>query len=608
MLRQIELYRFLNGETPDFVDRTRSWFFTGLRIMKHPMLRISRGPFGALTLFLLCIGPECPPASAKAPPQLADFKPSLTVDKPSFFLGENVLVHYCLKNTSAATIEITLGTAHQRFKVTATDERGTAVPSGSPYDAEELMGPSTIRPGGQWCHSVSLLQYAQIERAGAYMIGVAYDSNSLPDNLDSVPETRTSITFVMPSPDKAESVVAAMESQKERPIVVSGKISPPYQDFSVMRYGIYLPPLLRRIRAGNIAAIDGIQVIPTPDATRALIDLTQDLRPEVVRRAAGALTWRLPAALGGTLGTLGGFGSYPALAAASWRPEFGPDARATARKLLTWQDEWDIRAGAFTIAAVGEVDDAPAVSAALSSNVSRRGVMQELTRAAEGLVGGGYVPPPPKDDSVGDMTIWLVALGRGARPSGWEDVAGHALNHAVSYVREAALNRIPVPVPESLIPVIRKTFDSGDPNEQGAACRFAIRSKLAELRGGAMEVFEKSTNTMTLNDAANAVAVLGTREEYVAALVDRLADPRVTFQILGRLQDLFEGTSGSGGSTTISAPAALALSTRWKTFVAQHRADIESGRKISLDDVSVQTDLVPPGWTIRRTGRPDWPR
>src|SRR5262245_37131187 len=38
-----------------------------------------------------------------------------------------------------------------------------------------------------------------------------------PDLLDSVPETRTSITFVMPSPDEAESVVAAMESQKERP-------------------------------------------------------------------------------------------------------------------------------------------------------------------------------------------------------------------------------------------------------------------------------------------------------------------------------------------------------------------------------------------------------
>ena len=411
----------------------------------------------------------------------------------------------------------------------------------------------------------------------------------------------------MPSPDEAESVVAAMESQKEKSNVVSGNLSPPYRDFSVMRYAIYLPPLLRRARAGNIAAIQGIGVIPTPDATWALIDLTQDLRPEVVRRAAEALTSRLPPALGGTLGTLGGFGSDPALATASWRPEFGPDARATARKLLTWQDEWDIRAGAFTIAAVGEAGDAPAVSDALSGNVSRRGVMQELTRAVEGLVGRGYVPPAPKDDSVGDMTIWLVALGRGARPAGWEDVAGRALNHGVSYIREAALNRIPVPVPESLLPVIRKTFDSADPNEQAAASRLATRAKLAELRGAAMQVFEKSTG-LTLNDAANAVAVLGTRGEYVAALVDRLADPRVTFRILGRLQNLFDGISGSGGSTAISAPDALALSRRWKTFVAQHQADIESGRKISLDDVSVPADLVPPRWTIHRTGRPDWPR
>lgn len=143
-----------------------------------------------------------------------------------------------------------------------------------------------------------------------------------------------------------------------------------------------------------------------------------------------------------------------------------------------------------------------------------------------------------------------------------------------------ALNRAPVPVPESLLPVIRKTFDSGEPHEQGAASRFATRAKLAELHGAAMQVFEKSTDR-TLNDAANAVAVLGTPGEYVAALVDRLADSRVRFQILGLLENLFDGTSGHSGSTAISAPATLALSRRWKTFVAQHRADIESGRKIS---------------------------
>src|SRR5262245_37131188 len=97
---------------------------------------------------------------------------------------------------------------------------------------------------------------------------------------------------------KRKASLQPWNRRRKGPIVVSGNLSPPYPDFSVLRYGIYLRPLLRRARAGNIRAIEGIGVIPAPDATRALIDLTPDLRPEVVRRAAGALTWRLPAALG----------------------------------------------------------------------------------------------------------------------------------------------------------------------------------------------------------------------------------------------------------------------------------------------------------------------
>jgi hypothetical protein len=62
----------------------------------------------------------------------------LTVSKPSFFLGENVLLHYCLENTSTATFEISVGSDYRgssrslRFKMTVTDELGAVVPDPDP--------------------------------------------------------------------------------------------------------------------------------------------------------------------------------------------------------------------------------------------------------------------------------------------------------------------------------------------------------------------------------------------------------------------------------------------------------------------------------------------
>ena len=56
-------------------------------------------------------------------------KLSLLFDKESYFLGENVLVHLCVENTSPEPFKIDLGgdyrgaTRHTRFKVLATDEQ-----------------------------------------------------------------------------------------------------------------------------------------------------------------------------------------------------------------------------------------------------------------------------------------------------------------------------------------------------------------------------------------------------------------------------------------------------------------------------------------------------
>lgn len=43
------------------------------------------------------------------------------------------------------------------------------------------------------------------------------------------------------------------------------------------------------------------------------------------------------------------------------------------------------------------------------------------------------------------------------------------------------------------------------------------------------------------------------------------------------------------------------------TFIAAHRAELESGVPLSLDRPDIPVDLLPAGWVLNRRGRPDWP-
>src|SRR5262249_11519449 len=160
-----------------------------------------------------------------------------------------------------------------------------------------------------------------------------------------------------------------------------------------------------------INAIRAIGEIPLPEATQALVELLNDSDPEIARQAAITQTQRLPPALDGALGTLGGLGSDRALASASWRTDFAVQTRAPARTLVGWSETLDVRTGAFMIAAVGEPEDAPTLSDALTRAIEKartlpletdiyprpRGAARELIRAAEGLIGRGYLPPAQKD-------------------------------------------------------------------------------------------------------------------------------------------------------------------------------------------------------------------
>src|SRR5512135_479557 len=83
----------------------------------------------------------------------------LGVRKPSYLLGENVLVDFCVVNTTGAPLTIEVGGDYRgssrslRFKVEVRDKSGAVMPDPdpNPMNFGGLGYSPKIEPGDKWC-------------------------------------------------------------------------------------------------------------------------------------------------------------------------------------------------------------------------------------------------------------------------------------------------------------------------------------------------------------------------------------------------------------------------------------------------------------------------
>ncbi len=545
------------------------------------------------------------------------------------FLGENVLVDYCVTNTGAAPFTIDVGGDYRgssrslRFKVQVRDAHGTlmADPDPHPYNLGGMSYSPSIAPGTKWCQSLPLARYARIDAAGTYAIRVTHD---LGWPKGTAPAGTGSVELVTPDAAEAAAVVARMDALPRDPNREAGKVSIPYADFSALRYEVYVAPLRARARAGSVDAVSGLAEIPTSDATRALVSLLGAGDVKVRRAAAGGLAMRLPdPALAGGLPPRNVFANEMTdqrkyLSSHAWRAAFTGDVRAAAHKLLLSTDVGDVQSGAFMMEAVGTPPDLAGVTSALTTAIDRtrtvppetdvyptpRGACQELLRAALILLGRGASPAASPHDA-GETAVWLVALGQGARPAGWEAELGRALAHRIAYVRQLALQRTPAPVPARMVPAVAADLAHPDPDVQVAAAQLAQRGKLVALVKPVLAIVAHAKDDMRLNAAINAAGDLGARYDCALVLAGRIPEPAMSNEVLGELVSLLD-EHGYGSSGAPSPGAAAALARRWKLFIVKHKAQIEAGTRIPID-ASVPPDLVPSGWTVHRRDGTSWP-
>lgn len=579
---------------------------------------IRNGFWLVLFTFVSSVGSEPSPLGSELDPVPPGARITLYADQQEFFLGENVLIHFCLENKGNEPFEISTGGdyrgagRHLRYKVTAHDETGHLVDDSNPYPMclGGLVGGHTLKPGDKIYTSLPLMRYCQVENPGIYIIRATHDFG-WKENGRKRPVGEIKIRFRMPDEQQAKWVVSNMLKLPENCGSIWGERAAPYPDFSCLMHPVYLGILTELARDGDERAFEGLRRIPTVEATQMLIQLAGDSDAKFALQAIQALNWRLP---------------YPKrhfgpgsskdrressirgrLVARTWDESLVPEVRAFAGKLLSSDDLASIKAAAFMIKSVGTNNDAPVILAAIKAirndtfstrdNVEDNildypqpltellGAMDELrdrgyslgtslSGDAEFLLYFHFLKDDPKPRSKHWMTM-LDAYGTGS----WYPV------------REAAVRSIPKPMPKECMDFVMKMLEDRDLGVCRAACSVAGASGDSAFIRPLLDIVATEHHDWLWREATDSARALGAGFELLEASAERLNNKTLCPLALRVLQVVLEVPSGSSGSS-VSRSERLRLREAWRRFLTQHEDEIRAGKRFKLSDPAVTPALV----------------
>lgn len=543
-------------------------------------------------------------------------KVTLELDQPNAFLGENVLVHFVLQNTSDKPITFSYGgdyrgaTRALRFHLTATDEKGNAAPDPDPdgFNFGGLGGDQTLEPGAKWIYSLALPRHALIDQPGTYTLRAWHDLGWRETKTRKRPVGETKITLAMPDEAQAETIVTSIAKLEKDPSWSFGEKRQAYADFGVLRHPVYLKPLEKLLTNAQPEhakqVIEGIGSIQSTDATATLVKLLEE-PPAIANLAATQLIRRLPNNLYEAYLTPASRVLRDAERKRSWDDKFVAPIRKSALAMLDANERERCELGATMLACVGTADDQKPLLLALDRELMRSsprrgdnvnlldppGAANVLLRSLEALAKRGVAPPAPTNTAA-ELSLHLRRLLTDPkfRPAGWEKTALGATRHTVPYIRELAVRVSPVA--DASRDAVLRCFDDPDQGVVRAACEYAIRSKDVALKQSVLKVIATGREDFLLNDANNAAVTLGAKAEACEIWVTRLDEPKMLMPAMQFLSTVVKYPGGgTGGNTNVSADEIAALKTRWQAFVAKHRERIAQEKLFEVGDPELTPDL-----------------
>lgn len=543
-------------------------------------------------------------------------KLSVEVDHAQYFLGENVLLHLCVKNTGDKPFSIHFGgdyrgsTRAQRFKVSAVDEKGveTEDPDPSGMNMGGIGGGETIEPGKSWYWSLPLLRYRRIDKPGRYTVRVSHDFGWKEDPNRPHPVGEIKITFVTPTEQQAEQTLVAMLALPDgTQDFTHGSKRPAYRDFTVIRSPVYLRPLTRLAEEKNAEAIEGIGSIDTPEASAELVRLMNDASTEIAETIVARLPD--PEVAADSKAPWTGWGKSPAAKKACWNDELTSQLRPKARALLESNQNDLVDLGADMLRNVGMPEDQRGLLAALDRELK---VMPPRTGDdANGLGPPGTAgailwalaalrhrgaPAPLTPATPGEIELYLQSLecDYRYRPVGWYPRSTEWLKHPNPFIRESSLRALMTPLVKpdvgGALPALLSDPDQG---VQRTACEYAEQLGDSSMRPLVLKVLETARATFLVKAANDAAVALGGTADACDIWIRRMSEPKMLYPAMSFLARTIKYPGhGMGGNTgNVQKQEIAALQARWTEFLSKHRERIQSGRLFEIGDPEITPDL-----------------
>lgn len=597
---------------------------------------------GRLCFFAAALSIQLPANAEErpAPPSRgSDADVSVEVDKPEYFLGENVLLHWHIRNVGDEPFTFSIGGDGRtpdanraiRFKIEAFDEEGkpTPDPYPNPMNAGGPGGEITLEPGKDFCDDLQLMRYREITKPGKYTIKVYHDlgwervdmdetinrqlrSSDVPPKPRGAPVVTATVRFVMPNAEQARKVVDVMLTLPKDANRSWGRSGRAFADFELVRYPVYLPMMKELAAKGDLRGLDAIGAMAFPDATGALLELMKDKNGAVAAKSCDQLLRRAPRVYDGQPSR----GSY--LYERSWTNELKKSATAAAWNLLAADDREAICRGARLVQLCGTKDDLPALvkvmdrvlvrfkNDAVEQNDYLRPMTasESLANASRELLKRGAQPPSEATTS-GQAVSWLIALGTDEkfRPDGWRNTARALAKHEIPFVRDVAIQNLPLPLDDATVPVVAAAINDRFAPVQGAACDLAGKSKLKDFGPPLIDVLKRTDNDWVMRAAFSAAAQCGVDNDQRMELCIHRMRPNNhdwSMLLLGMVIDAsVENHNGSGWQTLDNWARILpGIQAAWLDFIGAHRRELRAGKRFPVAAPPLAKAMFPPGFRM----------
>lgn len=562
-----------------------------------------------------------------------------SVEKPTYFIGENIHLHYVLENTGTTTIRFESGGDYRgssrssRFDVRVYDSKNVrqADPDPFPSNWGGLMGGGEILPGEKadvTRRGINLFRYCMIERPGTYRITIQHDLGWKKGG----PLAEVTVTLLEPTEGDTRQILEHYKTLPNPDDIRSLLSEEPTPDWQTLRHPAYLKPLSEWAATGSSWAVVGIGSIETPQATKELIRLLDEPASGVIAESLRELNERVP----GRHMNRSDEKRYPHFKAErlrkedkvrrSWSPKLLGELRPKLQREIQRGDVQRSAQALSVLTALVQAEDREFLVNGLNAFLQKHaakvgwndlGYMPVASDEAESLTiaewhqrtlleswkaaltayaqKGFPIPEDPKSSAEEFLFVAALKERKTFRPRAWKDHCLTTMRSPLSAVRRDAVEICGALEPSLAKGEATRLLSDPDSDVRLVAVQQAWNLNDASLVHPLLQTLRVTIDRRYIDYAVDTAVKYGKRYEALEILVSRLDTEEIPLRhdLLTNLIENIWGKYPYGSSIRNNGDIAK-YKPAWVAFLKTHEKELRAGHVVK----DLPAELLPPDWTM----------